>query len=289
LRHAITYDLLYNEVDDILIAGTLGRGSWSVSSMKNTLTVFDCPANLVIDASMPGGNGGANGKADGFIVQETNGYLELFLNDATFAARICKVSDLSTVTFTGSSDDDTFNIDLAALPTGGATVTGSGGTNALQFNGETLASLISVSASGTDLIVSQSLTGRDVDIAVSGISDLSIIGGPAGDTFYVEALTGVTGLDQLTIDGRADGVNKTSGVDTLVYLGSGLSCENQGNAGSGEITGTDFGGSLIYSLIDVFNATQTVSTGTCVGSDASSEYKNGLFYFLKDELVAIVM
>jgi Ca2+-binding RTX toxin-like protein len=119
LPEVLVFDLDYDPTDDLLVAGTLGRGAWVLQ--------FTGPSpDPVIDANDIGGTGTDEGTPDEFRIVRNGADLEVYINGVlsdsfTFAS-------LNSLTINGSGDDDTLIVDFG----GGAPMQPPSG---LFFNG----------------------------------------------------------------------------------------------------------------------------------------------------------
>jgi hypothetical protein len=119
LPNAVTFDLEYNAVDNILLAGTLGRGAWTVPNalasilssvptqlmvaMSPTSVLEDAMPNLVYTLTQPGVNAGAltvnftPSAAENDATNSVVGGMEVTFSPATITARVT-VADASDAT-----------------------------------------------------------------------------------------------------------------------------------------------------------------------------------------------
>ena len=124
LPNAPVRELIYDERDDVLLAGTWGRGAWTISDLDSYMSGID----LFIDADDVGGNGINNGNPDHFWLKlNTAGdQLEVRVN-GTLSLNL-PLDAVDSITINGSSDDDTLIVDNS----NGLIATGSW----IRFDGE---------------------------------------------------------------------------------------------------------------------------------------------------------
>ena len=233
LPNVYVKELTYNAADDVLVAGTWGRGAWTVPNASTTIAQESC---LIID--------GTSGADTITLVRDANNPLLL---DATMNADSITVNltSLSCIEINGLAGEDEITVD---------------GTNGLilvsdHFDINAGDDADDVDASGSD--------GDNVVINGDGGDD-TLVGG-AGD----DQLDGGTGDDTLDGRGGADNFAGGTGVDTADYslrtndldvsidgaaddgeLGEGdnvnLDVENVlGGSGDDTIAGSDFDNLLV--------------------------------------------
>ncbi|MEW6302149.1 MAG: choice-of-anchor D domain-containing protein [Verrucomicrobiota bacterium] len=89
------------------------------------------------NANDGGGNGSANGTADTLRIRLNGANIEFSADNFTTISSV-PFASVNSITISGSSDNDTFIIDLSSgnpIPAGGLTVTGSTGTDSLTITG----------------------------------------------------------------------------------------------------------------------------------------------------------
>jgi hypothetical protein len=141
MPNAVTYDLDYNAIDDVLIAGTFGRGAWKVTNASNTLTALGV---LQI-------NGDDVLGADDTIrlVRDPNNalVLDVFMNNGTPTPDFSiEFSILQEIQVNGLGDSDTLIGDFEngqIIPVAGITYNGGSeaGSDALQLEDGTFATV----------------------------------------------------------------------------------------------------------------------------------------------------
>lgn len=221
LPHVPVWDMDYDPVDDVLVAGTLGRGAWlfQAASEAGTATAPPPPPPAptpiaALGDTIDGGTGndtllGADGD-DVVTATSGNNVIETGLgNDSVTGGSgndtIRSGSGDDTVSGRGGNDvidtgagDDV--IEWNGAGNGVDTILESVGNQSLAIQGNSTANTFTVDSTNKLLRVSEgsaSITTSD------SVSSVSIMGGGGGDTITVTSISDVRPLS-LMIDGQAD-------------------------------------------------------------------------------------
>ena len=245
LPNAVTYDLDYNAADNVLIAGTFGRGAWKVINASTTLTV---PGLLRINGQVD---------ADTIELRREAGnppMLDVFLDGVLDAS--VEFAVLDKIEVNGLGGDDLLIVNLVngdVIP-----------TNQVVYDG----------GADTDTLDIRSATFATVTYTVTGPASGSVALG-ANDVVTYSSVQQVT--DRTTSANRVFNATSGDGTIRIVDDGSanGLSRINDGGAGdfaqhdfanpSGLLTVNGNGGADDIHLIGVdlpFAATVRLSGGS---------------------------
>jgi Ca2+-binding RTX toxin-like protein len=182
LPNATVWDMDYNEADDILVIGTLGRGAWSVSAASTT--VFN-DGNLVVD--------GTSGDDVIRLIRNANNplILDVIVNGTTEGS--FQLSVINNITVNGLAGNDNIILD------------GANGTiqvlETITLNGNADNDTLEGAGGGQDGIGFNGGGGND-----------SLLGSEFDD-----AMSGGTGNDTLDGRGGADDMQGGDGLDTADY------------------------------------------------------------------------
>ena len=250
LPNAVTYDLEYNAADNVLIAGTFGRGAWKVTNASATLTV---PGLLRI-------NGDPD--ADTIELRRNAGNPPMLdvLFDGTLAASI-EFFALDKIEVNGLGGDDLLIVNLAngdVIPANNVAYDGGANADTLDLRGATF---------GT---VTYNATGPLGGSVALGASDLVTYAGTEQivdrTTASSRVFNATAGDDTIRIDDDASPLN---GLSRITDGGAGDFAQHDFANPSTSLTVNGGGGLDDIHLVDVdpaFAATVNLSGGT--GNDA---------------------
>jgi hypothetical protein len=247
LPNMIVQDLRYDLADDLLIAGTFGRGAWTVSTVSN---VADVIGQIVVNGDTDFPN-----EDDTITLRRSTNplYLDVTLNAATTSVEWAAVESIQ-VDGLGGTDLLVINLDRGdAISVSGVAYDGGDGTDTLDLQGATFAA------------VTYAVTGPTSGSVALGASD-------------VVTYTGVQQvIDRTTATDRS--FNATAGDDTIRIVDDGIFLNGRSridDGGAGDFAQHDFadpsgslsvnggGGADDIHLVDtdiLFSATVNLSGG----------------------------
>ena len=200
LPNAVTYDLDYNAADNVLIAGTFGRGAWKVTNASATLTV---PGLLRITGQSD---------ADTIELRRQAGnppMLDVFL-DGVLDASI-DFATLDRIEVNGLGGDDLLIVNLAngdVIPANNVAYDGGADTDTLDLRGATFGTVTynptgptsgSVRLGGSDLVT---YTGAE-QVTDRTVATNRVFNGTAGDD-TIRIVDGASELSRINDGGAAD-------------------------------------------------------------------------------------
>lgn len=209
LPNAICTDLLYDPVDDVLVAGTYGRGAWTIASASTKIPV---PGVLQIDGDTDFAD---EDDAIKLMLDPNNPLLlDVFLNSVTPTLTV-QLSTLQQIDVNGLGGEDELILDLEfgdLLPPLGLTYDGGTETQTpgdfLRLIGDGTTTVAyspsgTTPGSGTVTIGGRTITFTDLEpVIMSGMASITLTTPNSADVLAVDS----PGAGQNRVSGSSDGV-----------------------------------------------------------------------------------
>ncbi|HID24139.1 MAG TPA: hypothetical protein EYP14_17300, partial [Planctomycetaceae bacterium] len=212
LPDVLVFDLDYDSSDDVLVAGTLGRGVWTMSAASTELNGV---GTLTITADDPGGNGADNGFADTFTVRlnAAGTAVEVWINGTL--SRSVPLASVTDIVVAGSSDDDTLTVDFAnwtplPVPAGLAFNAGAG-ADSMTVTGGSAGRIVHRFDSEQDGGVILNISGTNYGIEYTGLAPITDNMSAIDRVF---SFTG--GSETITLSDDGIGGNNLSQIDSTL-------------------------------------------------------------------------
>ena len=272
LPNAVVYDLDFNLGDNVLIAGTLGRGAWEVANASNTLTTH----GLVQ----------VNGDPDTDVIELLRRATDPWLLDVYFDGSLASTvlwDAIEKIDVNGAAGNDQLIANFLngdVIPVDGINYDGGGGTDSLQFDHGTFNTVTynatgpgagNVDFGGGDVVTFDNLEPVvDTTAAVHRVFNdatglgqtIEVVDGGGGLTTIDDG--GTNGFESVSFAPPSSdlAVNAEDGNDSIVVdFGSGTGLINV-NGGAGDdtlqVNGTASSDSIVVSSIQVTRGSETV-------------------------------
>jgi hypothetical protein len=241
LPNDVVRSLVYDATTDTLVAGTMGRGAWTIANASATIT-----ANAVLTVT---GNNGPNNMS---FQQDLNNPLRFVVNDGLGNTQSFDKAQFIQVNFQALDSADTVNVDSTAIPIGVGncttfvvSVAGGAGADTLHINGPAAGTTWNITGAnagnadngGITWTSVESLRGsanQDIFRFRSAGSESGVINGNGGRDF----LDYRAKLVPVTVNLAAGAASFTGGVQNINnVIGDGV--------GGSRLTGSAAGGILI--------------------------------------------
>lgn len=251
-------DVRYDPVDDLLLAGTWGRGVWT---LPNATANIPLSGKLVIHGDMDGLDPDDSIRLTLNAVNVT--LLDIFVNNAATPLRSVPLNWFSSIEVNALTGNDTVTLDLASgnfLPPGGVVVNGGSELFAdrLVINGLSSGAIYEIQSQSVSIAgkLVESQTIEFLELNTSDLSDTVFVLGTSPSFLEVSVDTRA-GSDIIQVDSNATAVGGTTRkIESTLTIDGGsnhdlLIVNNEGDSNPNAVTLTEtniFGAGTFFAL-----------------------------------------